>query len=1163
MSTRIHLRLTLMQKGLILIAVPLLLQLGFIFALAQHKKTIDRNDWWEKHSKVVLAQANRLESLMSDLETGASGYILTGNAAFRDPFDQASRQLAPELRRLEALVQDNGEQAGRAMDLENIAIQELKTQRQMVSLIEQGKRKEAIAKVQALGTDSLMDEFRQVMADFIAVENKLDLERQEASSESRLFFAQFLVFGIVITFASAFGLAVFFSSGITRRLKILTDNAMRLAKGEPLLPALPESDEISQLDGVFHEVAAELSEVYRKQRAVLQNVLDVICLINPDNKFLEVNAASQAVFGYSPEELEGRNYLDIVAPEDQAKTKKLLREAITGTSAKSRLTYENCCIRNDGSVVYVLWSVFWSATEGSLFCVAHDITARKLAEHRRSIQYGISKILARAYTVNDTMVEILQFVCEKMQWDFGAVWLVDKEQDNIVLAALSHSPDLQADDFVNESRQIKLGRGEGLPGRVWESGLAAWTGSAAEDVEREIQTVRTMGAKSAGLHGAFAFPLMVDTGVIGVVEFFFRDIREPDDNLLSLMGSISTQIGQFIERRKAEGAWKKSEARSRSIIENMLAGVMVVDPSGKIESVNPACERIFAESAENLIGTNLINLFPAFPGEDPESFIHGLQVTAYSRVRELEAERKTGETFPIELSMNDLDMQGQERFLVSIRDISERREVDRLKKEFVSIVSHELRTPLTAIRGSLSLLAGGALGELGEDADEVVSIAERNTIRLIGLINDILDLEKLESGQLEMHFSPTQLSSVVERAAETVRPLCYEHNIKLDTGSTNALIIADGDRLVQVVVNLISNAVKFSPDGSTIKVAIREEPNWVEVRITDQGRGVPERFRQAIFERFQQVEASDSREKGGTGLGLAICKTIVERHHGTIGVEGAEKGGSTFWFRIPLQHARKVGDDDSLSVRILICHPNIDTTRSLEATLQKAGYSVLVSHSEQEALDLLEQNKVALLVVDLGAVESQSAEGSFLTTIRSKPQFATMPIVLIADEVVILPEFLSEHLAVVLAKPVDERELLNVISRYCKASVGVDVLLVDDDQELLSLMRKQLQKEGIAVRAATTGRQAIEKARENTPGLLVLDIGLPDGDGFDVVGALKQNPYLKDIPLLVYTGRELTNEQKGRLHLGPTKFLTKSKASDEEFRKLIFDLLKSEEQASS
>jgi PAS domain S-box-containing protein len=1153
-----------MQKGLILIAVPLLLQLGFIYALAQHKKTIDRNDWWENHSKVVMAQANRLESLMSDLETGASGYILTGNAAFRDPFDQAYRQLEPELRRLEALVQDNAEQAGRAMDLENIATQELSTQRQLVSLVDKGKRQEAIAKVQALGTDGMMDEFRHVMEDFLVVENKLDLERQEASNESRLFFAQFLVFGIVITFASSFGLAVFFSSRITRRLKILTDNAMRLAKGEPLLPALPESDEISQLDAVFHQVAAELSEVYRKQRTVLQNVLDVICLINPDNKFLEVSAASATVFGYSPEELEGRNYLDIVAPDDQAKTKKLLREAITGTSAKSRLTYENCCIRKDGSLVYVLWSVFWSASEGSLFCVAHDITARKLAEHRRSIQYGISKILAGAYTVNDTMVEILRFVCEKMRWDFGAVWMVDKEHDVIVLAALSHVADLNAEDFVKESREVKLGPGEGLPGRVWESGLAAWTIPGCEDAEREIQTVRTMGAKSAGLHGAFAFPLMVDTGVIGIVEFFFRDVREPDDNLLSLMGSISSQIGQFIERRKAEEAWKASEARAMSIIENMLAGVMVVDTNGKIESINPACEKIFAESAEDLIGTNLIDLFPAFPGEDPESFIRGLQVTAYSRVRELEARRKTGETFPIEISMNDLDMQGQPRFLVSIRDISERREVDRLKKEFVSIVSHELRTPLTAIRGSLSLLAGGAMGELGQDADEVVSIAERNTIRLIGLINDILDLEKLESGQLEMHFNPTLLASVVEKAVETVRPLCDEHRIKLDIGSTDASIIADGDRLVQVVVNLVSNAVKFSPDDSTIKVAIKEEPNWVEVRITDQGRGVPERFRQAIFERFHQVEASDSREKGGTGLGLAICKTIVERHHGTIGVEnakGAQHSGSTFWFRIPLQAQKRVGMDQSLSVRILICHPNVDTSRSLEATLQKAGYSVLVCNSENEALEQLDKNEVSLLVVDLGAVESQ--KDTFLASIRSNPQFATMPIILIGDEVVISPEFLSEHLAVILAKPVNDDELLSVISRYCKASAGFDVLLVDDDEELLALMSKQLHKEGIAVRSATTARQAIEMARQSTPGLLVLDIGLPDGDGFDVVGALKQNPYLKDIPLLVYTGRELTAEQKGRLHLGPTKFLTKSKASDEEFRKLIFDLLKSEEQNTS
>lgn len=233
--------------------------------------------------------------------------------------------------------------------------------------------------------------------------------------------------------------------------------------------------------------------------------------------------------------------------------------------------------------------------------------------------------------------------------------------------------------------------------------------------------------------------------------------------------------------------------------------------------------------------------------------------------------------------------------------MSERREVERLKKEFVSTVSHELRTPLTSIRGSLTLLSVGALGSLPEQAKKVVSIAERNTIRLITLINDILDIEKLESGKLDMVFDTVQMSNVLDRSAEAVRAFAEQNGIKLEMIHTNASVYADGDRLVQVIVNLVSNAVKFSPKGQTVTVAVSEIPNWVEVKVIDRGRGIPPKYKNLLFQRFQQVEASDARKKGGTGLGLAICKGIIEAHGGTIGVESEEGKGSIFWFKIPPQ----------------------------------------------------------------------------------------------------------------------------------------------------------------------------------------------------------------------------------------------------------------------
>ena len=254
--------------------------------------------------------------------------------------------------------------------------------------------------------------------------------------------------------------------------------------------------------------------------------------------------------------------------------------------------------------------------------------------------------------------------------------------------------------------------------------------------------------------------------------------------------------------------------------------------------------------------------------------------------------------------MTELETSEGTRYLANILDISERREVERLKKEFVSTVSHELRTPLTSIRGSLTLLSVGALGSLPEQAKKVVTIAERNTIRLITLINDILDIEKLESGKLDMVMENVNMATVLERSAESVRAFAEQNGIGLEIIPSNTNVYADGDRLVQVLVNLVSNAVKFSPKGAAVTVAVQEIPSWVEVKVIDRGRGIPEKFKNALFQRFQQVEASDAKKKGGTGLGLAICKGIIEAHGGTIGVESEEGRGSIFWFRIPPASAK-------------------------------------------------------------------------------------------------------------------------------------------------------------------------------------------------------------------------------------------------------------------
>ena len=237
---------------------------------------------------------------------------------------------------------------------------------------------------------------------------------------------------------------------------------------------------------------------------------------------------------------------------------------------------------------------------------------------------------------------------------------------------------------------------------------------------------------------------------------------------------------------------------------------------------------------------------------------------------------------------------------LAFRDLTQRRQISRMKSEFVSVVSHELRTPLTSIHGSLGLLASGLLGS--EKGRRMLEIAASNTDRLIRLINDILDVEKLDSGEVEMRRAVCNADDLMNRAADVMRPMADEHGISLVTSDSNASIDADGDRILQCLTNLLSNAIKFSEAGKAISMTASRMGSFVRFAISDQGRGIPAEMHDSIFERFHQVDASDSRRKGGTGLGLAITRSIVQQHGGRIWVQSEVGKGSTFFFTVPLAY---------------------------------------------------------------------------------------------------------------------------------------------------------------------------------------------------------------------------------------------------------------------
>ena len=355
------------------------------------------------------------------------------------------------------------------------------------------------------------------------------------------------------------------------------------------------------------------------------------------------------------------------------------------------------------------------------------------------------------------------------------------------------------------------------------------------------------------------------------------------------------------DRKLAEDLLKESELRTRSIIEGMPVGLVIISNDGLIDLANPQMEKMFEFRAEELLGQNISEFFPNAEEFSPNNFKAGAYLRLLRKVREFTAKRKSGELFSAEITFTSFNTAEGTKLLLNVLDVTERHSMEKMKREFVTTVSHELRTPLTSIRGSLTLLSVGALGALPEQAMKATKIAERNALRLANLINDLLDIEKLEAGKMEMVFEKTSISSVMERSLESVKSYAEQYEVTFELDSKgDYFVYGDGDRLVQVVVNLLSNSCKYSPKQETVQISISaNESEDVQVSICDKGRGIPAETLPKMFERFQQVEVADAKRKGGSGLGLAICKAIVEQHNGKIGVDSELGKGSRFWFSLP------------------------------------------------------------------------------------------------------------------------------------------------------------------------------------------------------------------------------------------------------------------------
>ena len=353
--------------------------------------------------------------------------------------------------------------------------------------------------------------------------------------------------------------------------------------------------------------------------------------------------------------------------------------------------------------------------------------------------------------------------------------------------------------------------------------------------------------------------------------------------------------------RQMAFALAESRRKERAVVDNAKDVICCIDREAVFTEVNPAAEKLWGFKGSNLVGTSLFQLLPEADAKAVQKLLESI-VMDPSRGGDFETGILTASGAKVDFAWSVSWSPADRTFFCVARDITERKQIEDMKRDFVAMVSHDLRTPLTSIQMVLSLFAAGAYGQVNENGQENLAAAEGNVARLISLVNGLLDLEKMEGGKLELLRESTPVTELISASVAALRGFAEQQGVKIESGAVpDRDVFADRDRIVQVLVNLLANAVKFSPKPGLVRLLVLSEETSMRFLVVDQGRGIPASMREAIFERFRQVDAADQKVNSvpGSGLGLTICKAIVERHGGKIGVESLEGKGSTFWFTLP------------------------------------------------------------------------------------------------------------------------------------------------------------------------------------------------------------------------------------------------------------------------
>ncbi len=626
--------------------------------------------------------------------------------------------------------------------------------------------------------------------------------------------------------------------------------------------------------------------------------------------------------------------------------------------------------------------------------------------------------------------------------------------------------------------------------------------------------------------------------------------------------SLSTddeKLFAFVAARAADayhqlGIRLLDERRRLSLmVDSMADGLILTDASSDHVLINPAARRMFGIESEGLVTTQYLKERLGFYPFD----LVAARPTSSESSEPLREELRIGDQLLHSIVSPVRDAAGKlVGVVVVLRDISEARELARRQSDFVSVISHELRTPLTSIAGALDIVLAGHAGKVATKQDRYLRMARDAAGRLNIIIDDLLEIARTDRGQMPVHFTPLSLDALSREVIERFRAASQAKNIRLrvrsDGDGEDIRIVGDADRLTQVLSNLLSNALKFTPLGGNIDVEIfgpSIASDHVGVSVFNNGESIPEEARERVFDRFEQLEASSSRRVGGTGLGLAISRAIVEAHGGRIWVESSE-AGTKFVFTLPVapEQEDEPSEVDAESRRaptieggslVLVVDDDAYSSYILKGILMAAGHDAVIAEDADTALSLARQRRPALIVINnaMGVIDG----GALLEIFKHDPdtrRTATVLVVSAAERSGLSRTGATE----VVEKPLQPqafRELCNRVIAEAGRAHAHRVLVVDDDRSIRLICREVLESAGFAVRDADCGAAALAEAKRFRPDLLLLDVMMPDMDGFTTAERFRAEAASAMTPIIFLSARGETADKVRAFRSGAEDYIVK------------------------